>query len=300
MTPKTNKQKLIFFIILAVDAGLLALCLLQIIHPIFHWGNFAVLNPQGIIANKEKQLLITALLIMAIVVIPVFILLFLILYKYRADKNQTDYSPNMQTTPGITLLLWLIPVMIIGTLGVINWQSTHELDPYKKLDSKVKPLTIQVVALNWKWLFIYPEQNIASVNSIYIPENTPIHFLLTSDAPMNSFWIPQLGGQMYAMAGMETQLNLMASQTGVFNGGAAEINGEGFSGMRFKANAVSAKDFDTWVKLVKSSNNILSYNVYSKLAEPSENNKPEFYGMVEENLFSKIIEKFMSPKKMAD
>jgi cytochrome o ubiquinol oxidase subunit 2 len=149
------------------------------------------------------------------------------------------------------------------------------------------------VALQWKWLFIYPEQNIATVNFVEFPNSTPVNFQLTADAPMNSFWIPELGGQMYAMPGMSTQLHLMADRPGEFNGSAAEISGKGFSGMKFIAKATSQKDFDTWVKSVKQSSNMIDLSKYNKLAEPSENNPVITYASVEKDLYNSIIMKFM-------
>jgi len=293
----TKKTKTILFIFIVVDVLLIVACFGQIINPSLHFGNFVVLNPQGVIAQKERALIITATLIMLTVVIPVFILLFFIAWKYKAGRSESAYSPEMQSNKMVGTILWGIPIVIISIIGVMNWKSTHELDPYKNIASNKKTITIQVVALQWKWLFIYPEQNIATVNFIEFPENTPVSFELTAEAPMNSFWIPQLGGQMYAMAGMETHLHLMANQTGEYAGSAAEISGAGFAGMRFVAKSVPNADFDAWVKTVKSSQNVLSLEAYNKLAQPSEKTPVTLYSSVENNLFNTVMMKFMAPEK---
>jgi cytochrome o ubiquinol oxidase subunit 2 len=192
-------------------------------------------------------------------------------------------------------LWWILPSIIILILSVITWQKTHALDPYKPIVSENPPITIQVVALNWKWLFIYPEQNIATINFIQVPVNTPINFILTADGPMNSFWIPQLGGQMYAMSGMSTTLHLIANEEGDFAGSAAEINGEGFSGMRFITRASSQEAFDQWVMNAKASSRFLSLEEYEILAKPSQNNVPVIYAASDPGLYDTIIMKYMSP-----
>src|SRR4051812_24841774 len=213
-----KKYQIAFFILLALALWFLVFTEIPIVWPHF---TFAVLQPKGIISQQQKSLLITATLLMLVVAIPVYFLLFFIVFKYRAEKENQNYSPNLDSKWGAALI-WAIPGSVIFILAIINWKSTHALDPYKPIASSKPPITIQVVALQWKWLFIHPQQNIATVNFIEFPQNTPVSFELTADAPMNSFWIPQLGGQMYAMAGMKTQLHLMANQTGDFNGSDAE------------------------------------------------------------------------------
>jgi cytochrome o ubiquinol oxidase subunit 2 len=177
-------------------------------------------------------------------------------------------------------------------------QSSNALDPYKPLRSNVPAITIDVVALDWKWLFIYPEQGIASVNLVEFPENTPIHFYLTADAPMNSFWVPQLAGQIMVMPGMTTQLNLAATQLGDFNGFSGNISGEGFAGMAFTARAVSLEDFDQWVSSVQASSTTLSQGMYSTLLLPSEYNAVAYYAPVDPNLFYSIQTKYMESSSM--
>ena len=178
----------------------------------------------------------------------------------------------------------------------MTWISTHKLDPYRPLDVEGKPLTIQVVSLRWKWLFIYPEQNIATVNYIEIPVNRPVKFLITNDAPMNAFFIPQLAGQIYSMAGMQTQLHLIANHPGVYKGFSANYSGDGFSDMKFKVNVTKdEKSFDNWVYKVKNSMHNLDLAEYANLKKPSEANKVAYYSDVRPNLFSRIMMQFMQP-----
>jgi cytochrome o ubiquinol oxidase subunit II len=258
--------------------------------PVF---NIALFNPKGQIAAQQKSLIITAVLLMLIVVIPVLIMTFYISWKYRAGKK-SQYTPNWDFSPKLEFIWWAFPTAIILLIATMTWKSTYALDPYKSIESDVKPITIQVVALQWKWLFIYPEQNIATINFFQFPEKTPIHFQLTADAPMNSFWIPQLGGQMYAMAGMTTQLNLIADEPGEFAGSAAEINGHGFSDMGFLAKSTSPMDFEAWVLSVRQSSLPLTIKNYEDLAKPTTNNPKTLYSTVENNLLDYVIMKYMA------
>jgi cytochrome o ubiquinol oxidase subunit 2 len=187
-----------------------------------------VFNAQGPIALQERNVIITAVLIMLVVAIPMLIALYTFAWKYRAGNKNSKYEPQHVGNSARQLIWWAIPAVIIIIIATLDWRTTHALDPSKPLISNNAPITIQVVALPWKWLFIYPAQGIATVNYIQFPEQTPVHFVLTADAPMSSFWIPELGSQIYAMAAMETQLNLMASTTGEYTGKDTEINGAGF------------------------------------------------------------------------
>jgi cytochrome o ubiquinol oxidase subunit 2 len=260
-------------------------------------GHFALLNPQGMIALKERNLIIIPVLLMLCIVIPVYIMTFLIAWRYRAENHKAKYTPDKSANKLLELSWWIIPSIVVLIMAFITWRGAHDLDPVKPLNSDKKPITIQVVALQWKWLFIYPEQNIATVNYIQFPEKTPINFELTADAPMNSFWIPQLGGQMYAMAGMGTKLHLIADKPGEFSGSSAEISGGGFAGMKFVAKSTSQEDFESWVQSVKTSTNVLDSVTYNKLALPSEENPVAFYASADENLYNKIIMKFASPQQ---
>lgn len=195
----------------------------------------------------------------------------------------------------LTMAWWIAPTVLIIIFSVVTWETAHALDPYRPLSSSHKPITIQVVALDWKWLFIYPNEKIATVNIVEFPVNTPVNFQLTADAPMNSFWIPSLGGQIYAMAGMVTQLHLSASTIGEFPGRAAEINGKGFSDMNFIAKSVDQRDFNTWVHTVQTTGKPLSLSSYNLLAKPATFTKAAYYTYADSHLFSEIVAKFVAP-----
>ena len=257
--------------------------------------NMGVFNPKGIIAIAEMNLIVTTTLLMLIVVIPVFILLAVFSWRYRASNTKAKYTPDWHSNKILETIWWTIPIIIIAIIARMTWISSHELDPFKPIASIVPPITIQVVALEWKWLFIYPEQNIATVNFVQFPEDTPINFRITGDAPMNSFWIPQLAGQIYAMAGMDTMLHVMANEPGEYMGVSANYSGFGFSGMKFTARASSRDEFDKWVQGVKQSPDALSLPEYNKLAEKSRNNAVARYSSAETGLYDKIIMKFMMP-----
>lgn len=254
-----------------------------------------VLEPRGPIAQKERRLIIVTLLLSLIVVIPVFGLLFGFAWKYREGNKKAKYSPNLDHSRVVETIWWLVPSALILVIGIITWNSSHQLDPYKPLSSNTPPITIQVVALDWKWLFIYPQQNMATVNLVQFPMNTPVNFEITADAPMNSFWIPQLGGQIYAMPGMSTQLHLMANTAGNFYGSSANISGKGFAGMSFVAKSTSANDFKRWVRSVKHSPNRLSQGTYSKLSNPSQANPVAYYASSEAGLYDNVIMKYTGP-----
>ena len=257
--------------------------------------NVAVLNPKGQIAAGQKDLIITTTLLMLIVVIPVFVLTGYIAIKYRDGNKSAKYSPDFDHSPLIEGLWWAIPFIIIAILSVMAWNSSHSLDPFKPLEHENKPLTVQVVAMQWKWLFIYPEQSVASVNMVHLPVDRPVNFQITSDAPMNSFWIPQLGGQIYAMSGMRTQLHLIADTPGKYHGQSANISGSGFAGMTFVARACQEADFEKWIAEVKSSPETLSLAHYDQLAEPTKKNPVSYYSVVDDGLFDSVIAKYMSP-----
>lgn len=262
---------------------------------LFNSDAIAVLDPKGVIASQQRDLLIVVTVLTLIIIIPVFVLTFWIAWKFRAGNTKAEYAPEWDKDIRLESLWWGIPLIIIAILSGIIWTSSHALDPYKPLVADKEPLTINVVALEWKWLFLYPEQNIATVNYMQFPEDTPVNLRNTADAPMNSLWIPQLGGQIYAMSGMVTKLHLMANETGLYQGVSANISGEGFSGMNFVAAASTQAEFDTWVQSVKQSAGHLSLEEYRKLAEPSKNVQPVYYGSYQEGLYDTIVMKYMRP-----
>ena len=258
-------------------------------------SNIAVLNPKGAIAAQERDLILFTVLLSLIIVIPVFFLTFMIAWKYRASNKKAKYTPDWDGNKWIETIWWGIPCAIIVVLGIVTWQTTHKLDPYRALSSNVKPLTIQVVALQWKWLFIYPEQRIASVNEVRLPVKTPINFVITADAPMNSFWIPNLGGQVYAMNGMSTKLHLIADTPGDYPGSSANISGKGFAKMTFTAKATTIEDFNAWVVSSKLSPDTLDSATYAELAKPGQAKTPLTYSLSDTHLYDQVIMKYMAP-----
>ena len=261
---------------------------------LFFAGNqVAVLSPEGSIAASQRELMVVTLLLMLIVVIPVFVMTFAFAWHYREGNSRAVYTPNWDHDRRLEAIWWGVPLAIIAVLGGIIWTSSHDLDPYRPIASDTEALEVQVVALQWKWLFIYPDYNIATVNYLHIPEKTPINLTLTADAPMNSFWIPQLGGQVYAMAGMSTQLHLIADKTGTYNGSSANLSGEGFAGMTFKAQSSGAEDFNGWVKAMQRSPDTLDSARYAELAKPSHDNRMLFFTAQQADLYDTILAKYM-------
>ncbi|AWY42864.1 ubiquinol oxidase subunit II [Pseudomonas putida] len=258
--------------------------------------NMTLLNPKGQVGLDERNLIITATLLMLLVVVPVIVMTFLFAWKYRASNTSATYTPKWNHSTKIEIAVWAVPIMIIIALGYVTYKSTHALDPYRPLESDVKPVTIEVVALDWKWLFIYPEQGIATVNKIVFPAHTPINFKITSDAVMNSFFIPALGGQIYAMAGMQTKLHLIANENAEMDGISANYSGAGFTGMKFKATATTQEEFDAWVNEVKKAPKKLEQAEYAALAKQSQNNPVELYSSVTPNLFQIIVDKYEGMK----
>ncbi len=255
----------------------------------------AVLNPAGPIALGERSVILATLALCAVIVVPVFFLLFLFAWKYRAgsETSRQSHHPRWDHYSAFSeILWWLPPLVIVFFLSVIMWHSTHALDPYAPLPGEA--LQVEVVALDWKWLFIYPQEGIATVNMLEIPENVPVHFELTADAPMNSFWIPSLGGQIMVMPGMTTQLSLEASRAGDFNGLSGNISGQGFAGMAFTVHSVSQGDFNMWVRSLQSSSIPLSPDSYRTLAAPSTYNPVVYYYPVDGDLFDGITMQYMS------
>lgn len=260
-------------------------------------GVFDVLEPKGEIGVKERELIIVASLLMAIVGIPVIIATMIISWRYRAENKKAKYTPDWDKNHLAEAIWWGFPSLIVVFLSILCWKTSHELDPYKPIVTGVKPLRIQVVALQWKWLFIYPEEKIATVNFIQFPKDTPLNFEITADAPMNSFWIPQLGSQIYAMPGMMTKLHLIANETGTFRGCSANLSGSGFAGMTFSAKASSQEEYNQWVKSVRSSRASMTLDEYRQLAEPSAYQPVSTYALQEEGLFDWVVMKPMMAEK---
>jgi cytochrome o ubiquinol oxidase subunit 2 len=286
MGSMSKKYKIAGLTILLLGIGLLTALYLN-------RYNLGILEPKGLIAAKERNLMIATVLLSTLVVIPVFVLTAVICWRYRENNRNATYTPDWDKNNKLEALWWGLPCALILILAVITWQSSHDLDPFKPLASSKKPLTVQVIALQWKWLFIYPDQRIATVNYVQFPKNTPVNFVITADAPMNSFWIPQLGGQIYAMAGMSTQSHLMASETGSFKGSSANLSGKGFASMKFTAVSSTQADFNAWVKATQKSPTSLTQESYTKLARPSENTPASNFVAYHADLYDTVIAKYM-------
>jgi len=258
--------------------------------------NVAVLQPAGTIGLQERHLIFLCALISGVVVVPVFGLLGVFAWKYRENApKKAKYSPELDGNRLAETIWWLIPAVMLAIISVINWRSTYALDPFKPLTSSKPTLHIQVVALDWKWLFIYPDQHVASVGQAAIPVGTPVDFEITSDTVMTSFWAPQLGGQMYAMPGMSTHLHLDADKPGNYRGVAANISGKGFADMTFNLKAVSDQGFSLWTQAVRRSPARLTAASYAALARPSDYTKPAYYAAVDPGLYDTIVMNYMMP-----
>ncbi|MGA7801280.1 MAG: ubiquinol oxidase subunit II [Gammaproteobacteria bacterium] len=257
-------------------------------------GHMALLDPKGPIGANEKTLILTSFALMLIVVIPVFVMAFIFPWKYRASNKKATYEPKWAHSTKIELVVWLVPSLIVSALGYLVWKDTHQLSPYRPLASAQKPIRIEAIAMDWKWLFIYPDQHIATVNKIEFPANVPVNFRLTSDTVMTSFFIPQLGSQIYAMAGMQTQDHLLADQPGTYIGRNFQFSGRGFASMRFQAVATSRQNFQDWVNKIKHSQDTLGLSALKKLEKPSTDNPVAYYSSVRPHLFDYIIHKYVA------
>jgi cytochrome o ubiquinol oxidase subunit 2 len=253
-----------------------------------------VLNPKGPIADAERGLMIDAFVVMMIVVVPVIIMALWFAWRYRAGRN-ARYEPTWAYSAKVDAVVWAVPALIVIAVAVLLWRTTHKLDPYREIASGAPPLDVQVVAQDWKWLFIYPEQGVASVNQLAIPTGRPISLRITSDTVMNSFYVPALAGQIYAMAGMQTRLQMLADQAGRYVGRNTQYSGDGFSDQFFEVVAMGQADFDAWVARARQAPSRLDRPAYARLAEKSRLNPVVYYSAVEPRLFDKIIEKYAGP-----
>jgi cytochrome o ubiquinol oxidase subunit 2 len=255
--------------------------------------SMALFNPQGDIGAQEKTLILVALGLMLLVVIPVIAMTLYFAWRYRASNSKATYAPKWAHSTKIEVIVWAIPCVIVAFLAVLIWRTTHSLDPYQPLKSDVAPVRVEVVALNWKWLFIYPDYGVASVNRLPIPVDTPIDFKLTAESLMNSFFIPQLGSQVYAMAGMQTQLHLIANSPGIYPGMSSAFSGPGFSDMHFDTVATSRPEFDNWIRQARKSPLTLNQATYQTLEQPSSKNPVAFYASVDPGLFNGVVKQYM-------
>ena len=259
-----------------------------------HRASLVLFNPAGPIGAAERNVILITVALSGLVIVPVFGMLFYFAWRYRAEEGtKRRHEPTWDHERAAEIIYWLIPSAIIFALALLAIQSSQALDPYKPLGAD--PLRVEVVALDWKWLFIYPDYHIASVNELIIPTDRPVQFFLTADAPMNSFWIPQLSGQIMVMPGMQTELNLSASHAGDYNGSSANISGKGFSSMTFSVHALPKDAFDAWVASTSAAHTPLSSAQYAALAQPSSYVPIEVFSPVAPDLFESIMMKYMVP-----
>lgn len=257
-----------------------------------------VMNPSGDIAAQQSHLIVVSTLLMLLIIVPVIALTLLFAWRYRKNNTSARYEPDWDHSTRLELVIWGAPLLIIIALGLLTWISTHVLDPYRPLSrldanrpitAEHKPLVVQVVALDWKWLFIYPEQGIATVNELVTPVDVPVRFKITASTVMNSFYIPALAGQIYAMPGMETTLNAVINKAGEYEGFSANYSGAGFSHMRFKYYGKSQSEFDSWVASTKAGGGKLEREDYQVLEKPSERDPVRRYGSVAADLYDAIV-----------
>ena len=255
----------------------------------------SILNPQGVIGIAEKTILIDSLAIMLAIVIPTIVATLAFAWWFRATNARAAYLPDFAYSGRLELIVWAIPVLVILLLGGVAWIGSHDLDPANPLPSNTPPLEIQGVSLDWKWLFIYPGQQVASVNQLVIPAGVPLHFSLTSGSVMTAFFVPQLGSMIYTMNGRRTQLNLRADNTGTLFGLASHFNGDGFSGMHFDTQAVPAERFTAWIDATRQAGPTLNAASYEDLAKQSMNVAPFTFRAVDPTLFQQIVTQQLPP-----
>jgi cytochrome o ubiquinol oxidase subunit II len=258
------------------------------------------LQPAGPVSEAERTLLLDSTVIMLAIIVPVSIATLVVAWWYRSSNPRARRRPDFVYSGRVELVIWSIPALVIIFLGGIAWISAHDLDPARPLPTKTQPLTVQVVSLDWKWLFIYPDLGVASVNRLVVPTGVPLHLELTSATVWNVFWVPQLGSMLYSMNGMRTTLYLEASRPGVYYGESAMISGDGFSGMHFDTDAVPAQQFASWVDSTRSAGPVLDAQSYAGLLEPSESVKPYTYRSVQPDFFRRVVLRKTSPNTVAD
>jgi cytochrome o ubiquinol oxidase subunit 2 len=269
--------------------------------------DMVVLNPSGDVAAQQRDLLVISTWLMLLIIVPVMALTVIFAWRYRHTNREARYEPDWHHSMRLELVIWSAPLLIIICLGALTWLGTHLLDPYRPLDrlapgkevpEDVRPVRVNVVALDWKWLFIYPEQGVATVNELALPVNQPMTMRITASSVMNALYIPHFAGMIYAMPGMETQLNGVLNQTGESEGFSSNYSGAGFSGMRFKVRSLEQGDFENWVAAVRESQDALTRDFYLELAKPSEREPVRHFAAVDADLFDAILGMCVEPGKM--
>ncbi|EJK79730.1 cytochrome o ubiquinol oxidase subunit II [Rhizobium sp. AP16] len=269
--------------------------------------NMVVLAPSGDIAMQQRNLIVISTLLMLLIIIPVIFLTLFFAWKYRQSNTEAAYDPEWHHSTRLEIVIWSAPLAIIVALGAVTWISTHQLDPYRPLDridasrpipQGIKPLTVEVVALDWKWLFLYPDLGIATVNELVAPVDIPINFKITAASVMNSFFVPALAGQIYAMPGMETKLHAVINRVGDYEGFSANYSGAGFSNMRFKFRGLANADFDNWIGRVRSQGTPLGRLEYLRLEQPSEKEPVRYFSSLDPALYEAILNMCVDQAKM--
>ena len=287
----TRRSRILSVSALVISASLLSGC------------DLLLLNPSGDVAAQQGELIIYSTILMLIVILPVLALTVFFAWKYRESNREARYEPDWDHSISLEIVVWSLPLAIIICLGGLTWVATHRLNPYddvkrisvdKPLDASVKPLTIEVVAMDWKWLFIYPEQGIATVNEVAAITDRPVEFKMTSSTVMNAFYIPDLAGMIYTMTGMETELNAVMNHDGVYDGFSANYSGMGYNWMRFKFHSMDQAGFDAWVDKVRASDDTLDRPTFVELDKPSKAHPVTYYGSVEENMWTRILNQCVS------
>lgn len=265
------------------------------------------MNPSGWVARQQADLILIATGLMLLIIVPVIVLTLVFAWRYRASNAQAVYAPDWDHSTRLELLIWGAPLLIIIALGSVTWISTHKLDPYRPLDTlsrnepllpSITPLEVDVVALDWKWLFIYPQQGVATVNELVVPVNRPVTFRITSSTVMNTFYVPTMAGMIYAMPGMETRLNGVINRTGTYTGLSANYSGAGFSDMHFPVRSVSDDEFKAWIDGVGRSPDALGRAVYLQLERPSRREPVRHFARVDPVLFSAVLDRCVDGSKM--
>ncbi len=256
-----------------------------------------ILQPEGPVGGADSKILLDAVGIMSAIVVPTIVALVVIAWWFRASNTRARYQPDFVYSGRLEIIVWAIPILVIMFLGGLTWIGAHELDPYVPIQSSAKdpPLDVQVISLDWKWLFIYPQQRVASVNELVIPARTPVHFYLTSASVMNQFFVPQLGSMIATMNGMQTQLFLQADHRGDYYGVSAQFSGDGFSGMHFIVHAVAPADFQHWVAATRQNGPVLDRNGYFDLLRDSCDVRPFTYRSADPSLFAAVVRRQLPP-----
>ncbi|MBN8953469.1 cytochrome o ubiquinol oxidase subunit 2 [Rhizobium sp. WW_1] len=269
--------------------------------------NMVVLAPSGDIAMQQRNLILISTVLMLLIIVPVIALTLFFAWKYRQSNTSATYDPEWHHSTKLELVIWSAPLAIIIALGSVTWIATHQLDPYRPLDRiaagkplppNVKPVTVEVVALDWKWLFLYPDLGIATVNELAAPVDTPINFKITATSVMNSFFVPALAGQIYAMPGMETKLHAVINRPGEYQGFSANYSGAGFSNMRFRFHGLTPADFDAWVQKARAQGSSFGRSEYLKLEQPSEKEPVRYFSHLDPQLYDAILNMCVDQSKM--